>query len=144
MAMPKGNQGKEGHRTMKSRKEQRAEILKGLFSLRGQHFRLHRISWKDKTDPRYKAGMNYFYSIRELQKIILQAMEVEPETKEYVKDSYKGRNASYWVIKYSAGQTALADKVIRNMAIKGYIELKHDPDTKYSTNNWSFRILKTR
>ena len=139
-----------GLRTMKTRAEQRAEILKGLFNLRGHHFMTAGIRWgwknseKEWEHKRYLEGMNTFYPIEKLHEIINRAMEIEPEINERHEDRYKGRKIVWYYIKYTAEQNKVADEIIRRMAQQGYIELRKGKDTIERTNNWGFRILRTK
>ena len=135
---------------MKTRAEQRAEILKGMFILRGQTFRWRGIRWGWKNSEyecerkAYWEGMNAFYPIEKLHEIINRAMEIEPSINKRHEDRYKGRKVVWYYTKYTAEQNKVADEIIRRMAQQGYIELKKFKDTIESTNNWGFRILRTR
>ena len=132
---------------MRTMQEQREMILRGLFELRGKLMRWAggRWSWRDSTNEferrRYEKGINQFAEIGLLREIILEAIEVEPVRVERYESRYRGRKVTEVYREFSEDQYAVADRVIRNMAAKGYIELRC---SDVERNVWEFKILKTR
>lgn len=127
---------------MKTREQQRAEILKEcarLSKLHADTAKLRKERWGKEIDE--------FIGISSLQEAILKAMEVKPAIDELHTEMARlgrrgpSRKVSWRYTKYSNEQKNLADKVIRRMAEQGYIELKCDDTVK---NIWKFKVLKTK
>jgi len=125
---------------MKNRAEQRAEILNEMRKLD----KLHR----ETVEYRRGKGIEIdpMINISGLQDIILKAMEIAPAISEthteWAKLSRRGkaRKVSWKYEEFSTEQRAIADKVIRNMANQGYIELALRDAKK---NIWRFKVLRT-
>ena len=126
---------------MKSRAEQRAEILNEMRKLD----KLHRETVEYRRE-KYGVETDPMIQISGLQDIILKAMEIAPAINEthteWTRLSKRGkvRKVSWKYEKFTTEQRAIADKVIRNMANQGYIELALRDAEK---NIWRFKVLRT-